>query len=507
MSDIFLEVKNIYKAYEGVQALRDVTLRVGRGEIHCIAGENGSGKSTLIKVIGGVVTPDRGEITIDGQSYSHLHAIDSISHGIQIIYQDLSLFPNLTVAENIAFNQLVEKKVKAISWEKMRSIAGQALSEIGETVDLDEPVGNLSVAKRQIVAIARALTQGARLIIMDEPTSAITRDEVEHLFSVILGLKARGISIVFVSHKLSEVFEVAEWVTVLRDGKLVGVYPAAELDDEELTFLMTGKRFDIAPYSFDRARIGEMPLLEVRNLSKKGQFRDISFKVWKGEILGIAGLIGSGRSEIALSLFGLNVPDSGEILLNGNPVVVRSPEEAEHLGIAYLPEDRLSQGLFVNQSIGDNIVITVIRKMLTRIGIIRQSTRKETESHWIDELEIKAPSARVAALGLSGGNQQRVVLAKWLATKPKLFILDGPTVGIDIGSKSNIHEIIRDLAVNGMAIIMISDEIPEILQNCNRVLVIRNGCIEQEIEDISATSEDSLFEIMAAKSTEGEELC
>jgi len=502
MSEILLEAKNIYKAYEGVQALRNVSLAVGKGEIHCLVGENGSGKSTLIKIIGGVVVPDKGEIIIEGKSYTRLQAIDSIRHGIQIIYQDLSLFPNLTVAENIAFNQLVEQKVKTLSWKYMRQIAQKGLEEAGEILNLDERVGNLSVAKRQIVAIARALTQGARLIIMDEPTSAITREEVQHLFSVILSLKKRGISILFISHKLSEVFEIAEWVTVIRDGQLVGKYPAADLNDTELTYLMTGKRLGSSTYAFEQTK-EETPLLEVRNLTKEGQFENISFKIWPGEILGIAGLIGSGRTEIALALFGLNHPDSGEILIDGKKISIYSPEHAKQIGIAYLPEDRLSQGLFVNQAIGDNIVITVLRKLRSRIGLIRQSERLKTESRWIDELKIKTPSARIPVSSLSGGNQQRIVIAKWLATNPRLFILDGPTVGIDIGSKFNIYEIIRELAKNNMAIILISDEIPEILRNCNRILVMRKGHIEREIDDVSATSEDALFEIMAAETLNG----
>lgn len=502
MSVNFLEARNIYKAYDGVQALSNVSLSVGKGEIHCLVGENGSGKSTLIKIIGGVVDFDSGEIIIEGQSFTHLHAIDAIRRGIQIIYQDLSLFPNLTVAENIAFNQLVEKKVKALSWKRVNEIAKQGLAEAGEILDLEELVGNLSVAKRQIVAIVRALTQGAKLIIMDEPTSAITREEVQHLFSLILSLKKRGISTLFISHKLSEVFEIAEWVTVIRDGRVVGRYSASELDDAELTFLMTGKRFKMDPYSYNKSH--ELaPLLETRGLTKEGQFQDISFKIWPGEILGIAGLIGSGRTELALALFGMNQPDSGEILLDGKPIAIKSPQQAKEMGIAYLPEDRLSQGLFVNQSIGDNIIITIVKKILSRLGLIRRSERQKTESHWINELKIKTPSPQAAVLGLSGGNQQRVVLAKWLATGPRLFILDGPTVGIDIGSKTNIHEIIRDLAKNGMAIIMISDEIPEILQNCNRVLVMKKGRIVQEILDISATSEDALFETMSAGTPEG----
>ncbi|HUX22235.1 MAG TPA: sugar ABC transporter ATP-binding protein [Spirochaetia bacterium] len=497
MTGNYLEVRNIYKAYEGVQALNDVSLSIGKGEIHCLVGENGSGKSTLIKTIGGVVKPDRGEIIIDDRVYEHLQAIDAIREGIQIIYQDLSLFPNLTVAENISLNQMIEQRRRIISKSEMREIALRGLQEIGEEIELDELVHNLSIAKKQIVAISRALTQGAKLIIMDEPTSAITKDEVDHLFSVILGLKEKGISTLFISHKLSEVFEIADTVTIIRDGRKVGDYSAAELDDATLTFLMTGREITYSAYTLDEGQKVDPPILEVRNLTKEGQFYDVSFKIWPGEILGITGLIGSGRTEVALALFGLNSPDSGEILLAGRRVSIKTPEDAKKLGIGYLPEDRLSLGLFVEQAIGDNIVITILKGLLTKLKLLDTKRKRKTEQQWVEDLKIKTPSVRIPVFSLSGGNQQRVVLAKWLATDPKVFILDGPTIGIDIASKSNIHEIIRNLARQGMAIITISDEIPEILHNCNRVLVMRKGEIKREVVRTSEISEEGLFDLVS----------
>jgi simple sugar transport system ATP-binding protein len=497
MADVFLEARGISKAYEGVQALRDVSLAIGRGEVHCLVGENGSGKSTLIKIIGGVVEPDLGEVVIGGRPHHHLAAIDAIRQGIQIIYQDLSLYPNLSVAENISFNQFVERRSSFVSWKEVRAIAERGLAEIGEKVDLQENVQNLSVAKRQIVAIARSLTQDARLIIMDEPTSAITGEDVKHLFSVIARLKAKGISTLFISHKLSEIFEIAEVVTILRDGRKVGDFPAAELDDAKLTYLMTGQKIEYTPYRAPENKAA--PLLEVRSLTRKGQFQDVSFSLWPGEILGLTGLIGSGRTELALALFGLNPPDSGQILLAGKPVRIRGPAEAGRLGIGYLPEDRLTQGLFISQSIGDNIVVTVLRKLLGALGLLDPAKRRKTEKRWLQELAIKAPSARVRAWSLSGGNQQRVVLAKWLATDPKVFILDGPTIGIDIASKSNIHQIVRALAERGIAIILISDEIPEILHNCSRALVMREGRLEREIQDVSTVGEEELLTAVGAK--------
>lgn len=499
MSDYFLQARNISKAYEGVQALDEVSLSIGNGAVHCLVGENGSGKSTLIKIMGGVVHPDTGDFVIGGVETAQLNAIESIRAGIQIIYQDLSLFPNLTVAENISLNQMVERRASVINWREVRAIAERALQEIGEDIGLDVYVEDLSVARKQIVAITRALTQNARLIIMDEPTSAITREEVDHLFEVIHRLKAKGIATLFVSHKLNEVFEIAETVTVLRDGRKVGDYPAAELNNEKLTFLMTGQEVEYHPYVVDPQVAGREPVLEVRNLSRKGEYSDISFSVRSGEILGITGLIGSGRTEVALSICGLNQPDSGQIIVRSKPVRIGSPRRANELGISYLPEDRLTQGLFQHQSIGDNMVIAVLRRLLNRLRLIDPRKKSGVEDHWIRELAIKTPSADIPASSLSGGNQQRVVLAKWLAMEPRVFILDGPTIGIDIGSKRNIHETIRELAKSGMAIVMISDEIEEVRDNCNRIIVMRKGSIVGEITDPTSVDEAEIFRQVSGK--------
>lgn len=502
MPDNMLEARNISKAYEGVQALDQVSISIERGSVHCLVGENGSGKSTFIKIVGGVVPRDSGEIVLDRTTYDKLSAIDAIREGVQIIYQDLSLFPNLTVAENISINQLIERGAKTFNWKEMKEVAQGALDEIGETVPLDAVVSGLSVAKKQIVAICRALTQNAKLIIMDEPTSAITREDVDHLFTVIAKLKKKGIATLFVSHKLNEVFEIAETVTVLRDGKKVGDYKAEELDNEKLTYLMTGKKIEYEPYLYEETKERENPILEVRNISRPEEFEDISFSVRPGEILGLTGLIGSGRTEIAQAIFGLTTPQSGEILVEGEPVSIDSPKRAQEYGIAYLPEDRLTQGLFQHQSIGDNIIITVLKRLLGKLPLIDVSRKEEEQKNWVEELSIKTPSADNAASSLSGGNQQRVVLAKWLATSPKVFILDGPTIGIDIASKQNIHDTIRDLAKNGMAIIMISDEIDEVLKNCNRVLVMRKGRIISEVTDTVNTPEEEVFDMVTGKKGE-----
>jgi simple sugar transport system ATP-binding protein len=495
MADLFLEARNITKTFEGVKALDNVDLSIGRGEIHCLVGENGSGKSTLIKIIGGVHKPDSGTVIINGTESKTLHSIESIRSGVQIIYQDLSLFPNMTVAENIAMNQMLESNNRIVNWNTIYSEAKKALEEIGEEIDLNEKVENISMARKQIVAISRALTQNAKLIIMDEATSAITKEEVNHLFEVISKLRRKGIAILFVSHKLNEVFEIAEKVTIIRDGKKVGDYSALELDNDKLVFLMTGQNFKVEPYRFNSA--GADTVLAVKHLNKTSQFFDVSFDLKRGEILGITGLIGSGRTELALSLFGLNRPDSGEIRIKGRAVSINRPAEAIANGIAYLPEDRLSQGLFVEQSIGNNIIITILGELLNKIKILVRSRQEQAKNRWIKKLAIKTPTHLAPANSLSGGNQQRVVLAKWLAINPAVFILDGPTIGIDIGSKHKIHEIIRDLAKEGMSIIMISDEIPEILDNCNRVLIMAKGRIIKEIPDASKVKAEEVFDIIS----------
>ena len=499
MAKELLEVKNISKAYTGVQALDSVSMSIKRGEIHCLVGENGSGKSTLIKIIAGVVKADEGEIIINGKIYKNLHAIDSIEEGIQVIYQDLSLYPNLSVAENISLNQMVERKRKLVSWQEVKNNARAELSSIGKELDLDEMVEDISVADKQLVAICRVLTQSARLIIMDEPTSALTKTEIDSLFSVILNLKEKGISTLFVSHKLSEVLQISEKVTILRDGSKVGEYSTDELDNDRLIFLMTGKKIANSSFKYKEEGHDRKLLMEVRNFSKKGNFEDISFKLRPGEILGITGLLGSGRTELALSLFGLNKADSGKIYIDGEQVKINSTQDAVKLGISYLPEDRLSQGLFIEQSIGNNIIITILKKMLNKLKLISSSKRKKSIKRWSDELDVRTPSLELAVQSLSGGNQQRVVLAKWLATNPKIFILDGPTIGIDIASKSNIHSIIRSLAKAGMGIIIISDEIPEVLQNCNRILVMSEGRVIKKIDDTGEITEDELFNIVTRK--------
>lgn len=494
MAEPFLTLKNVSKHYAGVTALDNVNFEIFKGEIHCLVGENGSGKSTMIKIIAGTVPPDPGAIIqIEGQTVHGFHAIDAIHRGIQVIYQDLSLFPNLTVAENIALGQFVAAGSKMINWKELRQIAERAMARINIRLPLDALVGEISIADQQLVAICRALVHGVKLLIMDEPTASLTRKEVNALLSVALDMRSKGISIIFVSHKLNEVLQIADRVSVIRDGKMVGTYPSTELNTEKLTHLMTGKKLEYKP--FVRIVNQEKPVLEVHQLSKRSQYRDISFKLYPGEILGITGLLGSGRTELALSLFGVTSPDSGEILFEGQPVKFRSNRDAMGMGIGYVPEDRLVQGLIMNQSVGKNIAITTLDNLVNHFGLIDRNKLRNTIHRWVENLAIKVPSVESPVQTLSGGNQQRVVLSKWIATNPKVLILDGPTIGIDVAAKFAIHEIIRNLVKQGIAIILISDEIPEVLNNANRVLVMHKGRLVAEF-DPSNTSPDELQNFM-----------
>lgn len=469
----FLSLSGISKRFGGVTALSDVDMTLEAGEVHCLVGENGSGKSTLIKIISGVQPPEPGgRIAIEGREFSRLTPQDSTRAGIQVIYQDLSLFQNLTVAENIAINGHFGAP-HLVRWSVIRKSAEEALAKIGVSLDLDAIVGNLTIANRQLVAICRALTAEAKLLIMDEPTASLTRTEVNSLLNLVRSLKAKGICIVFVSHRLDEVLEVADRVTVLRDGKKVGTYPAADVNDKKLALLMTGKQFS---YELKETDLSDRPVvLSVESLTRQGEFENISFELRAGEILGLTGLLGSGRTELALTLFGMTRQEKGEMRLAGKPLVLHSNQDAIDAGIAYVSEDRLTLGLVLDQPISSNTVVTVLQQLAGRFNLVPTATRQSTVDRWVKDLSIKVSDTENAVRTLSGGNQQRVVLAKWLARKPRVLILDSPTVGVDISAKDGIYEIVKRLAAEGVAILMISDEIPEVLYHCHRVLVMREG--------------------------------
>jgi simple sugar transport system ATP-binding protein len=469
----FLDLHAISKRFGGVIALRNVDLSLPAGEVHCLVGENGSGKSTLIKIIAGVLRPEpEGRIVIEGREYPHLNPVQSTACGIQVIYQDLSLFPNLSVAENIAVGRHLGP-LRAMNWGAIRATAEAAMARIGASLDPFARVEDLSIASRQLVAISRAMAADARLVIMDEPTSSLTRHEVDALIRLVAELKRSGICTVFVSHRLDEVLEIAERVTVLRDGAKVGEFPAREMNDRKLATLMTGKAYayETSPADFSTSAT----VLSVNQLTRAGQYEDVSLDIHAGEIVGLTGLLGSGRTEFALSLFGMNPPTSGEIRLNGKPLALRTNAQAIAEGIAYVSEDRLTLGLVLEQSIASNILVTVLDKLTNRFGLVPEADRQRAARKWIEDLAIKTPDADNPVKTLSGGNQQRVVLAKWMATGPKLLILDSPTVGVDIAAKDGIYEVIKALAANGVAILLISDEIPEVFYHAHRVIVMRRG--------------------------------
>jgi simple sugar transport system ATP-binding protein len=477
----FLRFENVSKRFGGVVALDGVDWDVLPGEVHCLVGENGCGKSTMIKLAAGVHEPDPGSvIEIDGQVREALDPALAKSLGVQVIFQDLSLFPNLSVAENIAIDEALGMLAKPVPWRQMRRVADEALGRLGLALPLDAPVASLSIASRQIVAIARGIAAKARLLFMDEPTASLTRTEVRRLIRIVERLKADGIAVVFVSHRLEEVVEIAERVTIMRDGRKVGTWPIADLDIRRIGELMTGRVIDTAVTARDRS--AEPPVLEVNGLTRLGEYENISFQIRKGEIVGLTGLLGAGRTELALSLFGMTEPDSGAIALSGHPLRLASNRQAMRAGIGYVPEDRLKLGLDMRQSIRANLTATVLRRLASALGILDPELVRKTARSWVDRLRIKIPGLENPVNQLSGGNQQRVVIGKWLATEPRLLILDSPTVGVDIGNKQSIYQIARNLASEGVAILMISDEIGEVYNNADRVLHMREGRIVGEYD-------------------------
>lgn len=474
MSEYFLEARNIYKSFGGIHALKDATLKIRSGETLCLAGQNGCGKSTLIKIISGAYTMDSGEIVIDGVSYPHITPLQSTHAGIQVIYQDFALFHNLTVAENIAMaHNLSAENKGAFNRKKNRAIADKILKEIGVPVDSDAIVDDLPIAQRQIVAICRALVQDAKLIIMDEPTTALTSKEVDSLFKIIRDLKAKGISLIFVSHKLDEVMQVADRVMIMRNGENVIDGPIDSFDTSKITYYMTGREIEMLP--FTNAIDLNKPILSCKGLtSRAGAFKNITFDLYKGEVLGITGLLGSGREALAEALFGLHRTSAGEMVLNGKTLKLSTPTDAVREGIGYIPEDRAVKGLYLRGSIAENIYSSVMQRHTTA-GFLHMKDLQQIAQKESDGMTIKCASIQAPANSLSGGNQQRVVIAKWLALNPKLLILNCPTVGVDVGSKAEIHALARKFADEGIGVIIISDDLPEILASCNRVLVMNQG--------------------------------
>ncbi len=484
-----LEMQGIAKSYGPARVLEGVGLTLRPGEVRCLAGENGSGKSTLIKVLSGVVRPDAGSVRISGRSLDS-DARAAIAAGLSVIYQDFSLFPNLTVRENVGFLAAVTANRKLHARAAQRRLALDILSRMKVEIDPDALVERLPVASKQLVAIARALANDARIIVMDEPTTALTRSEVAKLFDIVRALKAEGVAFLFVSHKIEEVFAVCDSVTVLRDGHAVVSGPIGNFTPAGLVEAMSGR--SVESQRLDHAGGPQQaPIFTVRGLTRIGEFSEIDLDLRPGEIVSIVGLLGSGRTELALTLFGCLEPDAGTIGDGTGPVRLATPSAAMAQGIAYVPEDRLTEGLFLSQSIRDNIVVSSLEKN-TSAGILNAGGLLRRAGEAVKRLRIKAPDLSAPAATLSGGNQQRVVLARWMERGPKLLILNGPTVGVDVGSKREIHELLVALSRAGTAVMVVTDDIGEAIALSDVVKVMVKGRITATF-DAEAIDEDRLY--------------
>ncbi len=487
----YLLMRGISKSYDGTQALRGVTFSARLGEVHAIVGENGAGKSTLIKVLSGAVRHDAGEILIDGKPVSLDSPLHAHQAGIRAVYQEFSLVPHLTVTENILLGQMPQGRVRGwVDWAAAHRRAQAILDELGFTgIDVRTPVSRLSVSHQQMVEIAKAVAERPRILILDEPSAVLSQEELKRLFALMQQLKSASTLILYISHRLNEVFEVADRITVLKDGELVGTVRPQDTDEGQLIKMMVGRTLGEF-YPRREAKLGE-EILAVRGLSREGVFTDISFSLARGEILGLFGLVGSGRTQVARSIFGAEPADAGEILLEGRPVWVRSPREAVQLGIALLTEDRKRDGLVLSCSIRDNVSLTTLPQV-THWGFLNRRQMDARVQRQIQELAIRPPQMQRLVRQLSGGNQQKVALAKWLLTQAKVLILDEPTRGVDVATKVDIYRIMSGLADRGVGILLISSELPEILGMSDRVLVMREGRLVGEFTRAQA-SEESLL--------------
>ncbi|WP_324650071.1 sugar ABC transporter ATP-binding protein [Georgenia sp. H159] len=462
-------VRDVRKEYGKVVALDGVELTIRKGTVHALVGENGSGKSTLTKIIAGVEQPTSGTVSIDGESLPTIDPRVSIAHGVRVIYQDLALFPNMTVAENLSFSG-GDPQLRLIRRREVREHAEKALAGLGLDIDPNTRLGDLSTAERQLVAIARTVSSDGRIVLMDEPTAALTQDEIDSLLETIRSLSAQGLTFLFISHKLREVVSIADDVTVIRDGQIVATGPSEDYDQARITELMTGGVVENLRRAKPPASTDE-PVVQVRDLTLKASFRNIDLDLYAGRVVGLAGLVGSGRIEIGLAVAGLVTPEKGEIRYRGEVAT----NLRDNPRLQYVPDDRLTEGLFLDWSIADNIAANDLDEVLGTAGTVSTDKIVELGTTWRDSLRIKAPDVRNPASSLSGGNQQRVLLARALAPRPDVIVLNNPTVGVDIGSRAEIHDVVRDIAGEGTAVLVISDEPAELLSVCDEIVFVHDG--------------------------------
>jgi rhamnose transport system ATP-binding protein len=482
-----LELRDVTKNFGPVAALRSGRLEVDAGSIHAFVGENGAGKSTLVKVVAGVHRRDSGVFRFQGRDVDFGSTAESKDSGIAVIYQEPTLFPDLSVTENIFMGRQPTRSGRRIDYARMYAEAEQIFERLGVAVDPRRIAEGLSIADQQVIEIAKAISLDATLLVMDEPTAALSGVEVDRLFTIARSLRDEGRALVFISHRLEEVFDLCDAVTVMRDGEYVDTRVVAETTQEEVVSLMVGREVaDLFPKS--ETEIGDV-VLDVQGLSSTGVFHDVSFQVRAGEIVGLAGLVGAGRSEIARAVFGVDGYDAGTVELNGRPVPPGDPQAAIRAGVALVPEDRRQQGLVIEQSVARNVA-AVIRRKLATAGLLTSRAENRAAAPWAGRLEVKTNALDMDASTMSGGNQQKVAIAKWLATEPGLLIIDEPTRGIDVGTKSEVHRLLSDLAGRGMAVLMISSELPEVLGMADRVVVVCEGRVTAELDRADATPEN-----------------
>jgi ABC-type sugar transport system ATPase subunit len=488
VNNAFLRMEGISKVFPGVQALKDVTFEIAQGEIHALVGENGAGKSTLMKILTGALDRDEGQITLRGQPVEIDTPADAQALGISMIHQELSLIPYLTVGQNTYLGREPQTRLPGfIDWPVLYRHAQQLLDRLNVEVDARAEVQGLSIAQQQMVEVAKALSLNADLIAMDEPTSALTERETEVLFDVMRSLKTQGVSLIFISHRLEEVFQIADRVTVLRDGQFIGTVPIDELDEERVVRMMVGRELG-EMYPKTEGQRQEV-VLEAANLHDGRELHGVDLKLCRGEIVGVAGLVGAGRTALAETLFGIRPATAGEVWVEGRPVKLNSPGEAIRAGMGLVPEDRKLQGLFMNMAVRENVVLSAMDKV-TAWGFVSFARADRLVGEFVRKLDIRTPSLRQRVRNLSGGNQQKVIIARWLTLKPRVLILDEPTRGIDVGAKAEIHALMNQLAQEGVGVLMISSELPEVLGVSDRILVMREGCIAGEFARDQATQDD-----------------